>query len=226
MLETGNDSYRLSAKESDIALELTLSDQRGIILQGEEGFSPKGAEPGNASFYYSKPRLQSQGLLQLGEERFPVQGWTWMDHEYSTSALSPDQIGWDWFGLHLDDGSDIMVFQIRRADGSIDPFSSGAYIPPAGAPQQLGVDDFSLDVLDTWRSPHSGARYPSRWRLRIPSQALDVEIQSLLADQELNLSYAYWEGAVSIDGEKAGQPLQGAGYMELTGYAQSMAGQF
>lgn len=224
--QTDEDSYHLSAQEADISLDLTLSDQRGKVLQGENGFSPKGSQPGNASYYYSQPRLQSQGILTLGEERYSVEGWTWMDHEYSTSALSPNQIGWDWFGLHLDDGSDLMVFQIRRADGSIDPFSSGSYIPPAGESQQLSVDDFSLEVLDTWRSPHSDARYPSRWRLRIPSLKLDLEIQSRLSDQELNLSYAYWEGVVDVRGEKAGQPLQGQGYMELTGYAQSMAGQF
>jgi len=119
-----------------------------------------------------------------------------------------------------------MLVQIRRADGTIDPFSSGSYIPPAGGPQQFSVDDFSLDVLGTWRSPHNGTRYPSLWRLRIPSLKLDLEIQSRLSDQELNLRYAYWEGVVDVRGEKAGQLQQGQGYMELTGYAQSMAGQF
>jgi predicted secreted hydrolase len=224
--EVDDGVYRLRASQEDLTLDLTLTDERGIVLQGEEGYSPKGPEPGNASIYYSQPRLQSQGTVDVDGQRFDVAGLSWMDHEYGTSALGPDLVGWDWFGLHLGDAGELMLFQLRRADGGVDPFSSGAYIPPDGPPIQLGADDFTLTTLETWTSPHSGARYPARWRLRIPAIGLDVEISPLLADQELNLSYAYWEGAVSVEGEKDGQPLSGEGYMELSGYAESMAGQF
>jgi predicted secreted hydrolase len=149
-----------------------------------------------------------------------------MDHEYSTSALAPDQVGWDWFALQLDDGSELMVYQIRRADGSVDPFSSGTYIDPRGQPTHLERADFEITVLNTWHSPHSGAVYPSGWTVRIPSLNLSLEIQPYLEDQELDLTFKYWEGAVEFTGVHQGIRVSGSGYVELTGYSGSMAGQF
>jgi len=219
-------AYRLTASSGDVALSLDLIDTRGPALQGDQGYSRKGDEPGQASFYYSLTRLQASGTVTIDGREYPVTGWSWMDHEWSTSALATNQVGWDWFSIQLDNDLDLMVFQIRRADGSIDPFSSGLLIYPDGRTRPLGRDAFSIEVTQQWQSPHSQARYPAGWVVRIPQADLTLEITPHIADQELNLSYAYWEGAVSVQAQYKGAPITGNGYVELTGYSASMGGEF
>jgi predicted secreted hydrolase len=217
---------RMRAAQDGWGLDLLLADQKGPILQGDAGYSPKGPEPGQASHYYSLTRLETTGSVQVAGTAHSVEGWSWMDHEWSTSALAADQAGWDWFSLQLEDGSELMVFQLRKEDGSIDPFSSGTFIAPDGSTRQLSRDEFQIGVEDTWQSPHTGATYPAAWTLSVPAVDLQLEIEPYLADQELTVSYAYWEGAVRAEGERAGQSVQGSGYVEMTGYAASMQGQF
>lgn len=216
----------LYAQAEGLELRLSLRDQKGPILQGDRGYSQKGPDPGNASYYYSLTRLQSAGTIRTPEAIFEVSGLSWMDHEFSTSALAPDQVGWDWFALQLDDGSELMVFQIRKADGSIDPFSSGTLVHADGSSTHLSRDDFSIAVEGRWRSPHSGALYPARWRVTVSLADLTLEIEPYLADQELRVSYTYWEGAVRIRGRHGDRSVTGSGYIEMTGYASSMQGQF
>lgn len=218
--------YRLGASNEAVGIELLLTDDKGPVLQGIEGYSQKGPELGNASYYYSQTRLTSEGWVRVGEERFEVHGLSWKDHEYSTSALSENQVGWDWFSIQLDNGSELMLYQLRREDGSIDPFSSGTLIAPDGSSQLLEVTDFDIVALDNWKSPHSEATYPMRWRLSIPSASLTLELTPYLEDQELRLSFTYWEGAVQVQGSQAGREVSGDGYVEMTGYAQSLSGQF
>lgn len=229
--EVSPDVYQLRASAQDnegvrVALDLTLTDRKGPILQGDQGFSPKGPELGQASYYYSLTRLEAAGQVQIGPNTYPVEGSSWMDHEYSTSALAQDQVGWDWFSMQLDNDYELMVFQIRKADGSVDPFSSGTLVAPDGSATHLSQTDFSIQVEDTWESPRTGAVYPSAWTVRIPKADLTLNITPFLKDQELNVSYAYWEGAVQIQGQQAGQTVRGAGYVELTGYSASMGGEF
>jgi predicted secreted hydrolase len=212
--------------QEGLSLDLVLVDAKGPILQGDRGYSPKGPQPGNASYYYSLTRLETLGTVQVGETVYPVSGLSWMDHEWSTSALAADQVGWDWFSIQMDDGSELMVFQLRKEDGSIDPFSSGTFVAPDGSTRHLGRDEFEIRVEDTWRSPHTGATYPARWTVVVPAEDLVLEIEPYLADQELTLSYAYWEGAVRVEGERAGKAVRGSGYVEMTGYAGSIKGQF
>jgi predicted secreted hydrolase len=220
------DLYRLKAEQDGFSLDLKLVDLKGPILQGERGYSQKGPEPGNASYYVSLTRLDTSGILQIDQERFKVNGLSWMDHEYSTSALSKEQTGWDWFALQLNDGSELMVFTLRQEDGTPDPFSSGMLIRADGSQQTLGREDFKIGVSSSWRSPHSQAEYPASWTVEVPAAGIRLEVEPLLADQELNLTYSYWEGAVQVSGEHAGQPVKGYGYVELTGYAGSFAGEF
>ena len=134
------------------------------------------------------------------DDNFKVTGASWMDHEFSTSALSPDQVGWDWFSIQLDDNTELMFFQIRRADGSIDPFSSGKIVYADGSKHQLLKDDFVITVEDTWRSPFSGMRYPARWKVGLPRENMTLEIIPYLENQEMDVSYIYWEGAVQVKG--------------------------
>jgi predicted secreted hydrolase len=220
------DVYQLKAAQDDLEIDLTLTDEKGPILQGDRGYSQKGPEPGNASYYYSLTRLASSGTVRVGDATYPVSGSSWMDHEYSTSALGPELVGWDWFSIQMDDGGELMVYQIRKEDGSADSFSSGTFIDPDGQTTRLNRDDFRIDVRDTWRSSHSGATYPARWTIAVPVADLQLQVTPYLADQELNVSYTYWEGAVRVEGERAGQAVSGDGYVELTGYAASMQNQF
>lgn len=223
--QTAPDTYLLQAAAGDARLALTLVDRKGIILQGDQGYSQKGPEAGNASLYYSQTRLESSGELTLGGTTYPVQGFSWLDREISTSALSAGQVGWDWFALQLDDGSELMAYVLRRADGSIDRFSSGNWIAPDGSTTPLTRDDFQIEALDSWVSPHSGGTYPAQWQIDVPGQDLSVTVTPLVADQELDVSFVYWEGAVRVEGTRAGQPVSGYGYVELTGYADSLEGE-
>jgi predicted secreted hydrolase len=218
--------YQMRASQEGLKLDLRLIDSKGPVLHGDRGYSQKGPETGDASYYYSLTRLESSGTVQISEDIFQVNGESWMDHEYSTSALSEGQIGWDWFSIQLDDNSELMVFQIRQADGSVDAYSSGTWIAPDGSVTKLAREEFRIEVEDTWRSPHSGAVYPSTWSIGVPELGLNLHLEPFLADQELNLSYSYWEGAVRVQGSRMGTQVNGHGYVEMTGYAGSMQGQF
>lgn len=222
--EVADGVVRLTAVGDEVALELDLRQTLPPILHGDAGLSVKGPEPGNASYYYSLVQQQAEGTVRIGEEQFAVSGVSWKDHEYSTSALSAGAVGWDWFSLQLDNGAALMFFQIRQEDGTIEPYSSGTYIAPDGTATPLAVDDWQLTVTDSWRSPESGADYPAGWQISVPGVGLELAVRPLMPNQELNLSTTYWEGAVAVEGTQNGQPVSGRGYVELTGYAESMKG--
>lgn len=223
---TGKDTYELKADAGSIALDLALKDGKGPVLQGWNGLSTKGPEPGNASYYSSQTRLVTGGIVRVDGATVQVQGLSWMDHEFSTSALGSDLVGWDWFALQLSDGSELMLYNLRHKDGSIDPYSNGTLIRKDGSTKTLKREDFQITSIGTWKSPHSGATYPAAWMIEVPSEGVRLEVKPKLADQELRVSFTYWEGAVLINGTKGGQPVTGSGYVELTGYAKSMQGQF
>jgi predicted secreted hydrolase len=218
--------YHLQAEQDGWAIDLTLRDVKSFILQGEHGYSRKGPAPGQASYYYSQTRLQTQGKISSKGQDYQVSGLSWMDHEFSTSALAKNQVGWDWFALQLDDQSELMVYQLRQADGSLDPFSSGSYVAPDGSVHPLARQDFHVQVEGSWTSPRTKASYPARWTVQVPGEDLTLNIEPYIPDQELNVSYVYWEGAVKFSGTHNGRPVTGNGYVELTGYAKSLEGQF
>ncbi|MFZ4503718.1 MAG: lipocalin-like domain-containing protein [Methylovulum sp.] len=211
---------RLHANSNGFAIELILTSPKGYVMQGNQGLSQKSSESGNASYYYSYPRLETNGTVSVGGKPFSVIGTSWMDREWSTSALSNEQSGWDWFSLQLSDNTELMFYQLRRKDGQHDSNSSGSYMTADNAKISLKDHDATITTLDSWKSPHSEITYPSRWRLSVPSQALELEIVPLINDQELNVSYRYWEGAVKVTGTKQGKPISGQGYVELAGYSQ------
>ena len=151
-----------------------------------------------------------------------MSGLSWLDREWSTSALSPDQAGWDWFALQLNDGRDLMFYRLRRKDGSVDPFSAGTLTEANGRARALGAKDLQLSANGWWTSPASGTRYPARWRLAVPGAGIDLEVVPRLANQEFSGSFRYWEGAVAAQG--IGNSPGGSGYLEMTGYASKGAG--
>lgn len=224
--QTSPENYTLKAIQGDIGLDLSLDDIKGPILEGDQGYSRKGPEPGNASYYISQTRLLTKGKLTISGQALSVSGTSWMDHEFSTSALSQGQTGWDWFALQLSDQTEVMVYQIRREDGNKDPYSNGTFVDRDNHPQSLPSDAFRIQASGEWKSLKTGADYPSGWKLEIPSQNLTLEIQPYLQDQENRLTFVYWEGAVKLNGVHNGKTVSGVGYVELTGYSGSLAGQF
>ena len=213
-------SARLRAADGDVAIDLAVSATKPAVAQGDRGLSRKGSEPGNASFYYSSPRMRAQGTVRLGPETLDVSGDAWMDREWSTSALGHDVEGWDWFALQLADGRELMFYLLRRRDGTVAPFSAGTLVAADSATRALAASDVRIDTLAHWTSTRSGVRYPARWRLSVPSAALQLQIEPRLADQELIVGTRYWEGAVTVTGSADGRPIAGQGYVELVGYAE------
>lgn len=217
---------RLRAAQPGGAIDLRLSAVRPAVLHGrpgEAGLSRKGSRPGDASYYYSISRFETRGTVTVGGETFPVRGLSWLDREWSTSALSAGQAGWDWFALQLSDGRDLMLYRLRLAEGGTDPASSGTLMTPDGAGFHLAAGDFEIAATGTWRAP-DGVVYPSGWRVRVPSAGIDLTLEPVRRDQELDLpatGLRYWEGAVDARGESAGRSVTGRGYVELTGYAEA-----
>ncbi|HSW55477.1 MAG TPA: lipocalin-like domain-containing protein [Ignavibacteriaceae bacterium] len=205
------------AKTENFEIDFILESVKPFVLQGDEGLSQKGKQPGNASYYYSYTRLKTEGKIILEGKEFFVNGFSWMDREWSTSALSEDQKGWDWFALQLDDNTEIMYYQMRKKDGTSDVFSKGVFVDETGSSQLIKKDDVVLEVNDYWESP-TGEKYPSGWNLQIPSKEIDLKITPAVRNQLMDVAIRYWEGSVKIEGTKSGSKTAGRGYVELTGY--------
>ena len=215
---------RLRAAEGGVGVDLTLRAEKPNVLQGDRGLSQKGPGAGNASYYYSYTRLATEGQVVLGGDTLAVTGQSWMDREWSTSALSAGQEGWDWFALQLDDGRDLMYYQLRDTTGAPSRFSEGVLVGSDGQAQPLRRADVELEVTERWTSAE-GATYPAGWRLRIPSEDLTLTVAPYFPDQEMDTSVRYWEGAVQIRGSSGGAPVRGQGYVEMTGYAEEERGE-
>jgi predicted secreted hydrolase len=210
-------TLRLHAREGTVAIDLGIRAVKSPVLNGDRGLSRKGTEPGNASYYYSLPRMATTGSIRIGTETVTVTGLTWMDREWGTSALGKELVGWDWFALQLDDGRDLMVYRLRKQDGTANPLDSATLVARDGMARHLSGNQVQVQVTDSWQSPASRIRYPSRWRVQVPGEHLDLEIEPRLAGQELLGTVRYWEGSVQVSGAGGGS-TGGTGYVELTGY--------
>jgi predicted secreted hydrolase len=213
--ETGTQA--LTAIAEGMRLELRLAPLKPPIIQGENGISQKAEGAGNASYYVSFPRLSVEGTIN----GTAVSGSAWMDHEWFSNQLQATQQGWDWFSIQLDNDTELMLFQLRRIDGSIDPYSAGTFISRDGHATHLGHADFQLEPAAWWTSPTTGARYPVEWRIRVPSLNVALECAAAIPEQELvsedDAAPTYWEGAVTYSGS-----AKGVGYLEMTGYKKPM----
>ena len=215
----GSSYWQLKAADAHYSLDVQLRPITPPVLNGDAGLSRKSDEPGAASYYYSMPRLATIGRLQRDGKAFDVDGLAWLDREWGSGGLGSQQQGWDWFALQLDDGSTLMFYALRTREGGRDPHSAGTWFAPDGTTHALANDDVQIDVSDFWQSPRGG-RYPARWRLRVKSLALDVDIKPRLANQELDTSTRYWEGAATVTGTRANANIAGRAYVELVGYAR------
>lgn len=212
---------RIKAEMSNgTALDIVLNPQKPLVLQGEEGYDKKGGEDGNASYYISFTRMQTEGLLKKEGESLAVSGLSWMDHEWSTSALDSGQTGWDWFSIQLSNGYELMYYQIRNVDPDLAPQTTGSLVTPNGQKRDLDQGEVRLEVLEYWASPHTGARYPVQWTLAIPSEELEMDVTTVFDDQEMTVSVQYYEGALQVSGKFRDEAIDGNGYIEMTGYEQ------
>lgn len=199
-----------------VALDLEFGSERAPVPQGENGLSRKSDRAGNASYYYSFTRLDGQGTVTVDGQAQAVAGLGWLDREWSTSALDPGQTGWDWFALHLDDGRDLMMYRIRREDGSVDAASAGVIADGDGGRRMLARDDWELAPLEYWQD-EQGARWPVAWRLAIPEEEIAGVVRAVVPDALNRLAVRYWEGMVCLDAASS-NAVGGCGYLELTGY--------
>ncbi len=216
------------AGEAGVGVDLTLDLRKPPVIHGRDGISRKGAAPGQASHYYSLTRLATRGTVRARGERFDVTGTSWMDHEFGSGELGDDQVGWDWVSVQFDSKMELMLYLLRRRDGSHDPASSGTLIFPDASTRHLTRDDVVVRAVKHWTSPVSRARYPAQWIVNVPSAQLRVSITPVLADQELRTEHGtrvtYWEGAVDVEGHHRRAPVTGRGYVELVGYAEPLSG--
>ncbi|HEX8949118.1 MAG TPA: lipocalin family protein, partial [Dissulfurispiraceae bacterium] len=219
-LEGGTKTMHLSAfdKDKELGIDLDLEADTPVVLNGEGGYSRKSEEsPAMASIYFSYPSMKTEGRLRIGKRSFAVSGKSWFDREFSSRELGKNQAGWDWFAIQLDDNREIMLYEIRDKHGSVDRYSSGTFVYPDGAYRRLKKDDYSITVLDHYKSAHTGAHYPSGWKIAVPSENVSFTVTPLIKDQEFVATHStgnyYWEGACGVTGNGKGRA-----YVELTGY--------
>jgi predicted secreted hydrolase len=216
-------THRLEAGADEFALALDLSPSKPPAVHGAGGVSQKAAGEGNASHYYSLTRLVTTGTLVVAGDTLAVTGSSWMDHEYGSGRLAGTHAGWDWLSLQLDDGRELMVYRLRRKDGSPEPLSAGTLVERDGRTRHLALADFDIAPTGRWKSPATGGEYPSGWRVRVPGEGLDLTLEPTLKEQELVSpamgGIAYWEGSCTVRGTSRGAAVTGRAYVELTGYA-------
>jgi predicted secreted hydrolase len=216
--------HRLKARAREFSLDLLCSSSKPVTVHGKEGYSLKGKKPESASCYYSFTRLETGGSININGMSVPVRGTAWMDHEFSSAPLEEDLEGWDWFSLQLEDRTELMIYLLRQKAGGNSSASSGSFVKAGGEVIRLSSGEFQIEVLERWKSPRSGATYPSRWKIRIAPLNLELSVASNLPDQELitakTTRVTYWEGSVSVSGRSSQGPVSGVGYVEMTGYAR------
>jgi predicted secreted hydrolase len=216
-------NHSIDVKDREIQLRLSVKSQKRPVLHGQSGLSQKGEGEGRASYYYSLTRMQTEGDLTINGKKEKVRGLSWMDHEFGSNQLAENQVGWDWFSIQLDNQTELMLYLIRHKDGTPDPYSSGTLVKADGTTKHLVLKDFHIEVLDRWKSRKSSANYPMKWKVAIPTEKIELEISPAFVDQELvtnrSTRVTYWEGAAHVRGKFDGKPVEGKGYVEMTGYA-------
>jgi len=216
----------LFAVTEDVTIKLDLQPAKPPVINGVDGVSQKSEGPGRASHYVTFSRLETAGEFQIEGVTYQVEGASWMDHEFSTDSMGPAQQGWDWMSMQFDDNTELMLYGLRLEDGTADRFSSGTFVDASGTSTHLSADEFSLTPGRVWQSPDTQARYPVEWRIEVPRLAIELNCTPLLDNQEIqssgSIAPTYWEGSVRYTGTRGGTPLEGSGYLEMTGYEKKI----
>jgi len=226
-VQFGASSQALHAVAQQFEIQLDLASAKPPVIHGRDGISRKAAGAGHASHYISLTRLMASGTIVLGGKSMHVEGTAWMDHEFFSVAMDETESGWDWLSLQLDDRSEIMLYRLRHQDGTVDPYSSGTYVDADGHSQFIGSSEFAMvPAGQTWTSANTKAAYPIRWHIAIPKLNFDADITTPLRSQEIPSRFgpSYWEGAIDVNGKRGSAPVHGAGYLEMTGYAEALRG--
>lgn len=227
-LSPDGQTHHLEAAADDFKIRLDLSSRKPPVLHGKGGVSQKATGLGRASHYYSLTRLETRGTLTLGREQLPVTGLSWMDHEFGSNQLTPEQAGWDWFSIQLDNNRELMLYVMRLKNGGVEPLSSGTLVREDGTWKHLPLSAYEVRSLRTWKSPKTGGVYPAAWTVRVPGEGIDLRLTPAIPDQELategSAGVTYWEGSVRVEGMDRGKPVRGVAYVELTGYVGTAPG--
>jgi predicted secreted hydrolase len=218
--------HLLEAHDPSMAIRFRLTPLKPPVVNGVNGISQKAEGEGYASHYYSITRMRTRGKMTVNGKTLTVEGISWMDHEFGTNQLQSYQVGWDWFSIQMENNTELMLYVIRQRNGRPDPYSSGTLIYPDGTSRHVRLDEFDIQVLETWKSQKTRGRYPARWRIRVPRWNIDLTVTPTVADQELttreSTRVTYWEGSVRVVGTYEGKSISGVGYVELTGYAEPL----
>jgi predicted secreted hydrolase len=216
----GAAEFHLAAAMADASVNLVLLPEKQPAVHGQNGVSMKAAGESHASHYYSLTRLATRGSIRIGGKEYRANGVSWFDHEWATNQLAPNQVGWNWLCVQFANGTDLMLYQMRLADGTIDTASSGTLVAIDGGVTHLTSGDFTMKATARWQSAKTGAVYPVEWQVDVPSRELNFAVRPILQEQELALQpLAYWEGAIGVTGKLRDERIDGDGYLELTGYA-------
>ncbi len=219
-------AHHLKAREGEVAFDLKLTPSKPIVFQGRDGVIQMGEAAGNAWQYFSFTRMRTEGQVILKGKTYRVKGLSWMDHEFSSSQLNKEQIGWDWFSVQLDNDTELMLYQIRKKNGAIEKNSSGTWVDADGRGTHLVFSEYSIHPEGQWVSQQSGTTYPAGWTLEVPKHGIRLKVTPEMANQELHnlrsISTSYWEGSVKVSGTVKGQPVTGKGYVELVGYTHPL----
>jgi len=220
-----NEKQTLKAKSTDCALELEVTPQKPLVIQGENGISRKASKGDHASHYYSYTRLKTEGWLSIKGKRIKVSGLSWMDHEFGSNQLDENQVGWDWFSIHLDNNKEIMLYLMRLKDGSYDQASSGSLISEQGKLKFLKLSDYQIKSVGKWRSEKTKIEYPMGWQIDLPAFNVHLKVSPKIHNQEFarqdGNAVTYWEGACSVLGTYEDKTCKGDAYVEMTGYGDA-----
>ena len=224
-VRTGLHAFHLSAEQEGVSVDLHLESAREPVIHGRDGVSQKAEGEGRASHYYSLTRMRTRGTVRMNGKEYRTSGLTWFDHEWATNQLAKNQTGWDWFSLQLEDGTELMLFQIRTKGGGRDEYSSGTFISESGEALKIDFPDFQIEPIEWWTSPVTKGRYPVVWKIVIPKLDLRLTVRARFSEQELAEDpFSYWEGSVGVEGVRNARVVAGRGYLEMTGYAGQIVG--
>lgn len=210
-------TIQVSSSTSEFQISFKLIPEKEMVLHGDKGLSKKSNKPGNASYYYSYTRLKTTGELTIKGEKFNLSGNSWMDREWSTSALESDQKGWNWFALQMEDGTELMYFRLRDSTGATN-FQKGTFINKDGSYQMFSGNDFKITPVTN--SEIDGIEYPLEWEIELKPLNFLYVVSVAMKNQVHPFRLRYYEGAINVVRKNGKDISRGMGYVELTGYGE------